>query len=149
MPGLTRGQILALIPHQGAMCLLDSVVEWDRAHIHCRSETHHIERPHPLRRHDGIAAVHLIEYAAQAVAVHGGLLAGLSGERRRSAGVLAGLRDVVWVGDRVDAITAPLHIHVYRELGSPQGMIYRFAVKSAGLARACGWLTIMRNANGA
>lgn len=143
MQRLNRAQILALIPHDGAMCLLDSVVDWDDACIHCRSDTLHQAHAHPLRHAGGVAAVHLIEYGAQAAAVHGGLLASQSEERPRSGGVLASLRDVVLSEKRVDAIGAPLDIHAYREMGGVQGMVYRFVVESAGTLRSSGRLTIM------
>lgn len=143
MPRLTRAQILALVPHAGAMCLLESVIEWDRAGVHCRSETYHRDPAHPLRRNGSLAAVHLLEYGAQAAAVHGGLLARESDGAAGRGGVLAGLRDLLLSGEPVDTIAGPLDIRAYREMGSAQGMIYRFVVESAGKALASGRLTIM------
>ena len=75
-----RDEILELIPHQGAMCLWEEVVAWDQARIRLRTRSH-ADPDNPLCG-DGMAgermlrAVHLCEYGAQAMAVHGALLAG-------------------------------------------------------------------------
>src|SRR5690606_29202205 len=69
-----RGQILALIPHQGAMCLWDEVVDWNERTIRLRARSHR-DPGNPLRSRDRLRAVHLCEYGAQAMAVHGGLRA--------------------------------------------------------------------------
>ena len=51
-----RAQILSLVPHQGAMCLWDEVVEWDASRIRLRARNHR-DPAHPLRsgerRHPG------------------------------------------------------------------------------------------------
>ena len=38
---VTKAEIAGLIPHAGAMCLLDGVVEWDATHICSVSRSHH------------------------------------------------------------------------------------------------------------
>ncbi|MEO8010882.1 MAG: phosphotransferase, partial [Dokdonella sp.] len=67
-----------LIPHQGLMCLLDEVVAWDDTHIHARSDSHRRD-DNPLRSDGMLRALHLCEYGAQSMAVHGALLARASG----------------------------------------------------------------------
>ena len=37
---MNRAWIEARIPHQGRMCLLDEVIEWDPHRIRCRTDTH-------------------------------------------------------------------------------------------------------------
>ena len=37
LTALTKAEIAALIPHAGAMCLLDRVVHWDAEKIRCTS----------------------------------------------------------------------------------------------------------------
>ena len=37
---LTRAKIAGLIPHAGAMCLLDGVVQWDANRISCVSRSY-------------------------------------------------------------------------------------------------------------
>lgn len=144
MPGLTRAQIMALMPHAGAMCLLDGVVDWDADHILCRSERFHCDHAHPLRHNGRLAGVTLAEYGAQAAAAHAGLFAQQAGQgqARQTGGFLAGLRDVQLPVESVDCINTALDIHAWREVGGPQGMIYRFEVASAGVVRATGRLTI-------
>ena len=61
------------IPHKGRMCLLDDVLSWDRSRIRCRSAQHRTP-DNPLRAHGRLGAACGIEYAAQAMAVHGALL---------------------------------------------------------------------------
>ena len=60
------------IPHQGRMCLLDEVRAWDQSSVECASRTHRAP-DHPLRAHGRLGAACLLEYAAQAMAVHGAL----------------------------------------------------------------------------
>ena len=73
---LAHAELEALIPHAGGMCLLDTVESWDAETIHCRSLSH-LRADNPLREKGRLAALHLAEYGAQAMAVHGGLLARL------------------------------------------------------------------------
>ena len=71
---LDRAAIAARIPHQGSMCLLDAVLAWDSGQIHCRASSHR-QPDNPLRAAARRGAACGIEYAAQAMAVHGALLA--------------------------------------------------------------------------
>ena len=100
-----RDEIQALIPHQGAMCLWDEVVAWDAASIRLRARNHH-DPAHPLRSGGRLHAVHLCEYGAQAMAVHGGLL---GAGQPAAAGMLVALRDVQLHCQRVDDLAGPLH----------------------------------------
>jgi hypothetical protein len=71
---LASSQWAELIPHAGAMRLLDAVVDWNMATIHAIGERHG-RSDHPLCDETGLHAMHLAEYGAQAAAVHGALLA--------------------------------------------------------------------------
>ncbi len=71
---LDHAWIAAHIPHQGSMCLLDAVLRWDTQHVAC-SATSHGDPSNPLRQFGRLGAACGIEYAAQAMAVHGALLA--------------------------------------------------------------------------
>ena len=75
---IDRARITALIPHQGAMCLWDEVLDWDAGAIRLRTAGHRAS-DNPLRSGGGLRAVHLCEYGAHAKAVHGGLLASAAG----------------------------------------------------------------------
>ena len=50
----------------------------------------HLDPDNPLRRGDALSALHLVEYAAQAMAAHGALQAGGQAQR----GMLAALRNI-------------------------------------------------------
>ena len=94
---LNREWIEKHIPHQGTMCLLDEVLTWNTSRVQCRSSSHR-DRSNPLRSHDRLAAVCGIEYAAQAMAVHGALIASrltASPKNETVVGYLASVRNVV------------------------------------------------------
>ncbi|NPC57964.1 hotdog family protein [Caenimonas soli] len=84
-----RAHIERLVPHAGAMCLLDAVAQWDAAQITCTSAEP--GSSHPLARDGVVPSIAAAEYAAQATAVHGALLDG-AGQPR--AGLLVKLMDV-------------------------------------------------------
>ena len=67
--------IATLIPHTGAMVLLDRVEAWDTDGILCRARSH-LDDDNPLRRDGRLAACCGLEYALQAAALHGALIAG-------------------------------------------------------------------------
>ena len=101
-----RGQILALIPHQGAMCLWDEVVDWNERTIRLRARSHR-DPGNPLRSRDRLRAVHLCEYGAQAMAVHGGLRAREAGGAAKP-GMLVALRSVQLHVARIDDLPGAL-----------------------------------------
>jgi predicted hotdog family 3-hydroxylacyl-ACP dehydratase len=70
---LDHAWIARHIPHQGSMCLLDYVEAWDQERIQCRASSHRAA-DNPLRAYGRLGAACGIEYAAQAMAVHGALL---------------------------------------------------------------------------
>ena len=69
---LAQERLRSLIPHAGAMCLLETVREFSGEEIVCEASSHR-DPGNPLRRHGALAALHLAEYAAQAMAAHGAL----------------------------------------------------------------------------
>ena len=135
---LTRAELCARLPHAGGMCLIDALVGWDAQHLAARA-TSHRDPANPLR-HDGrLSALTGIEYAAQAVALHGSLLAGDDAPR---AGFLASVRDVRCDVERLDTCAAPLELRVERLGGDVDGMIYHFAIHSGDQPLLSGRLTI-------
>lgn len=101
-----REDILALVPHQGAMCLWDEVVAHDGSRIRLRARNHR-DPAHPLRSDGRLRAVHLCEYGAQAMAVHGGLRGRESGAPVRP-GMLVALRGVSLHVARIDDLPGVL-----------------------------------------
>lgn len=126
---LDRAWIAAHIPHQGDMCLLDRVEEWDVQRVRCSASSHRCI-DNPLRTHGRLAAACGIEYAAQAMAVHGALTAPQSARAR--AGFLASVRGVKLHVGRLDDISADLTVEAERFSGDGNNVLYDFSVHAAG-----------------
>ena len=127
MKPLGRDWLLANLPHQGGMSLLERIVAWDAASLHATA-TSHRHADHPLRRGGELPIASGIEYGAQAAAAHGALVAGAPS----SQGFIASVRGVAFHARRLDDASEPLDI-VARQLGeSDAGALYRFEVSAAG-----------------
>jgi predicted hotdog family 3-hydroxylacyl-ACP dehydratase len=124
---LTRAELSKMIPHSGAMCLLDGVSEWDATRIRCFTRSHR-DPSNPLRSAGRLSALCGIEYAAQAMATHGVLSGGLA--NRPSAGYLASLRDVACNRRWLDDLAEDLVIEAERLLGDEAHVVYRFSVRA-------------------
>lgn len=124
-----KDEILTLIPHAGLMCFWDTVEHWDADRIRCSTMSHR-DAQHPLRYNDQLSAIHLAEYGAQAMAIHGGLLAREAGAMHAPGGMLASLRDFVMNVQRIDHIEAPLIVHAQRLVANAGGSIYEFTVRA-------------------
>lgn len=138
---LERDAIAALIPHQGGMCLLEHVVEWNAQSIRLTTSSH-VSATNPLRSAGRLRAVHLCEYGAQAMAVHGGLVAQATGGRA-DPGLLVSLRDVKLYCDYVDDRAGELTIEAHRLLEGGGSWQYRFTVKHADTVLAEGRAAVM------
>jgi predicted hotdog family 3-hydroxylacyl-ACP dehydratase len=121
--------IESLIPHTGAMCLLERVIEWDAESISLGTHTHH-SVTNPLRSNGRLRSLHLCEYGAQAMAVHGGLVAQAAGTTARP-GFLVSLRDVKLYRDYVDDLLGELLVRAERLMESLGSWQYRFVVGHA------------------
>ena len=126
---LDEAGIARRIPHSGTMCLLERLESWDANAIHCTTTTH-TRADNPLRTASGLLSPTLIEYAAQAMALHGGLLAVEGSEP--SAGFLASARNVRLAVERIDDVAGALHVHAQRVSGDGSQILYEFAVKDGG-----------------
>lgn len=128
-PPLDRGAIARLVPHGGAMCLLDRALAWDAESIACEADRHR-DPDHPLRRGGRLPAVCGVEYALQAMALHGALV----GEgAAQPAGYLSSLRGVSLDGaERLDTVAGPLGIRALALAAEAGGFIYRFEVEGGG-----------------
>jgi predicted hotdog family 3-hydroxylacyl-ACP dehydratase len=111
------------------MCLLDRVLSWDAERIVCASASH--RRPdNPLRARGRLHAVAGIEYAAQAVALHGALAARDGGAL--GPGVLASLRDVELQAERLDLVAGDLLAIAEALMVERRHMLYAFRVEGDG-----------------
>ena len=143
---IDKARIRELIPHTGAMCLLDAVIAWDDDSIQCVADTHR-DLANPLRRDGRLSAVAAFEYGAQAAAVHGGLRASAAGETA-PAGYLAALRDARWFAAYLDESAAPLNIIACRLFGEAAHCIYAIQISTAGRLLAEARVTIVPQPSG-
>jgi predicted hotdog family 3-hydroxylacyl-ACP dehydratase len=147
---MNRAWIEEHIPHQGRMCLLDEVIEWDVQHIRCRSATHRA-LDNPLRSQDRLGIACGIEYAAQAMALHAALAAGAASGApldMPKVGFLAGVRDVrLWVS-RLDDIDCDLICEAILVAGDGRTAIYEFTLRDTLRSLLSGRATIFLNADG-
>ena len=127
MPG--DPALSGLVPHQGAMCLLESVLRWDAAGIVCRAVSH-LDPANPLRGEGRLGAVCGIEYGLQAAAAHGALRERALGRGGPAArGWFAALREAELLTDRLDQPAfGALDVSAALEAAGAGGMIYRFAL---------------------
>jgi len=144
---LDRDGIAALIPHRGTMCLLARLDRWDAQHIVCAA-TNHRDLQHPLRTRRGLLAPCAIEYAAQAMALHGALIGQATGTPA-TPGYLASARGVSLQVLRLDDLPAAavdeLRIEATRQAGDAQQILYTFKVSHAGAPVAEGRAAVVLN----
>ena len=127
------------------MNLLERIDRWTDEEIACTARSH-LATGHPLRCGDLVPSCAAIEYAAQAVAAHGALLAGDGGTA--GAGFLASARAVDLHVSRLDDLGGPLAIHARRLSGDASGMLYEFRVACGTAPVASGRLAIALGAAG-
>ena len=158
---LARDGIAALIPHSGAMCLLARLEAWDRQRIVCVA-TNHRDADHPLRTRSGLLAPCAIEYAAQAMALHGALIGQAAGTPA-TPGYLASARGVRLHVLRLDDLALEglvaadaadpcagrardeLRIEATRQAGDARQILYAFTVSHAGRPIADGRAAVVLN----
>ena len=136
-----REEILKLVPHQGAMCLWDEVVAWDPGTITLRARNHR-DPTHPLRSDHRLRAIHLCEYGAQAMAVHGGLRAQAGGGTAKP-GLLVALRGVELRVARIDDLPGTIDCVAEVLVDSDVGWQYAFRITHAGDLLAEGRAAVM------
>ncbi len=134
-------QIQGMIPHSGAMCLLDEVLDWDAAAVRCVSRRYRLPG-NPLRRADGTLGTACgVEIAAQAMAVHGRLTAPEGGEP--VPGYLVALRDVRLAAPLLDEAGEELLVEVRLLMGDGKGATYEFALSAEGAPWLAGRATVL------
>lgn len=142
-----RAGILGLVPHQGAMCLWDEVLAWDAQRIRLRAWNHR-DPAHPLRSGGRLRAVHLCEWGAQAMAVHGGLRARAPGAAVRP-GVLVALRGVELHLARIDDLPGALEGEAELLLEGEASQQYAFRIRHDGALLAEGRAAVVLGDPGA
>lgn len=128
------------IPHQGRMALIEQVLEHDADGILAQSDNHRAP-DHPLRRNGRLHAVHLCEYGAQAMAVHGAL--NPCGDAAPRPGLLVALREIELCLPHIDDLPGPLRIRAWREQADARAWLYRFEIHHDGQRLASGRAMVM------
>ena len=129
--------VRGLVPHAGAMCLLDRVLEHSAEHVRCSARSHR-EPDNPLLADEGLPAHAGIEYAAQATAVHAALMQGGA----PVAGMLAGVRRARFLVRRLNEVEGTLIVSAQLFARDAAALIYTFDIASEGAMLLEGKLTI-------
>ncbi len=137
-----KNAIAGMIPHKDAMCLLDGVLSWDAANIRCVA-TSHSQKENPLAREGMLHAVCGLEYAAQAMAVHGYLTGAVAAQPR--TGYLASVRDLAWSTDRLDLIGEDLIVEAELLAQNGANAMYRFQLGASGAILVRGRAAVILN----
>lgn len=122
---LTKKEFAHLIPHRGNMIFIDGVENWDLSSIHCSSHLD-CKTPHPLQNGGMLSSQSLLEYGAQAIAVHAGLVSGSC-----QLGFLAAIRDARFFIDYLEPSLEYLSIHASVELKLNNGAIYAIQINDS------------------
>lgn len=131
--------IAALVPHAGSMCLLGRVLGWDAESIRCAA-TSHRDAGNPLRRDGTLPAVCGVEYALQAMAVHGALT---GGEGPQPPGYLASLRNLTLGAARLDDVAEDLAVQARALAREARSFVYAFEVSGGGRVLLSGQAAII------
>ena len=125
---MTKAALCRLIPHHGTMCLLDRVEQWDDTSLVCTTASHR-DATNPLRRDNQLEAICGLEYAAQAMAVHVGLLEQRKG-RRLGMGYLGAVKNLTLRATRLDDVKGDLTVQATRLVGEGGSFIYAFRLSA-------------------
>ena len=130
------------------MCLLERVVDWNRDSIHCEAASHR-DADHPLRAHGRLGIACGIEYAAQAMAVHGALMGEAQGPESHPPrqGYLASVRNVSLHASRLDDVAGDLTVRAERVMGDGNNIIYSFSVEAGSTPLLSGRATVVLDAS--
>lgn len=123
---LDHAQIAERVPHAGRMCLLHGVSSWDENAVTAHAISHR-DADNPLRCSQGLGVATGIEYAAQAIAVHGSLVSGAIGSR---PGRLVSTRNIQARTRWLDQIEGDLLIKAKKILGDDSGLVYDFEISA-------------------
>lgn len=122
-------QIRALVPHSGAMCLLERVLDWGEQSIRCETSSH-LDVDNPLRRDGRLSSICGIEYAAQAMALHTALCSNAEAPGRH--GYLASVRDANCTTAVLDGHESPLIVSAELAFADGSRVIYAFSIENQG-----------------
>ena len=137
---LSREQLYAFLPHTGTMCLIDEVTSYNSEIILCRTHSHRSPE-NPLVSQGSLSSIHAIEYAAQAIGIHGAL--SINSQDKPKGGYLVSVRNVRMFQDYLHTLEKPLTIEATKAMASDALWIYTFKISAGDLLIAEGRATIM------
>ncbi len=131
---LDREFIRGCLPHGPGMCLLEAVLTWSQAHVVCRTRE---GGDSPLATDGGgLRAVHAVEYAAQATAVHGVLCGGDAAR----PGVIASVRSLRWGRSWLSG--GAREVRCSHVLSQANAVVYDFELRDANGPAVSGRVTV-------
>ena len=136
---LGPADVAGLIPHAGAMRLIDRVDAVSDDLIACAARSH-LSPDNPLRLAGRLPVSAALEYAAQAMAIHAALRREDGGAPRR--GFLVVASGVAWTSDRLDTAGTELNVHAIRLATIGSGAQYSFKLTAGPAVEVTGTLTL-------
>jgi predicted hotdog family 3-hydroxylacyl-ACP dehydratase len=148
---LNSKEIALRVPHKGAMCLLERVDSWSEENINASANIQIAGNPLAI---DGMLdSTAAIEYAAQAMAVHGALLSEVAAaqgkpQRKPLMGFLASVRSIAchqpWLVDQHDS-NSVMSISATRTAGTESPVSYDFSMRAGDVVYVTGKATVVLN----
>ncbi len=147
---LKRKEIERRLPHGGSMSLLHEIIQADETSLTAQAVSHR-DADNPLRIDGKIAMVNGVEYAAQAMAVHGSLVlekkqAGSRAELKSSQGYIATVRNIELHAPYFPAAdsssSAALLIKVKQLMSDQNGFTYQFDIHCGQQLLISGRITV-------
>jgi predicted hotdog family 3-hydroxylacyl-ACP dehydratase len=133
---LSAIEIEQRLPHAGKMSLLNKIIIVDKYTLTAQAKNH-LEPHNPLSIKGKINSINGIEYAAQAMALHGSLLSA-----KVSVGYIASIRNIELKSPFFPKINEPLQIHVVKLMGNKTGFTYQFDVQCQQIELISGKITV-------
>lgn len=130
MSALSKLELCRLIPHEGRMCLIDSVEEWGPIEIRCLTRSH-LDSNNPLRREGRLESLCGLEYAAQAMAIHIGLAASTDWSGPH-VGYIGGIQNCTMHQEYLDVVASELEIQAIQLFTQEHRAIYSFSLSGNG-----------------
>jgi len=127
---LNSREIAQRLPHAGKMCLLHEVIEASSDALTAEANSH-LDADNPLRLDGKIATVNGIEYAAQAMAIHGSLLLSelsSTASETPQTGYIATVRNIQMAVPFIPETGAALVINVQQLMSDSNGFTYQFHI---------------------
>lgn len=145
---MTQEEICSLLPHAGSMCLIGHVQSWNEEQIICLADSHRAPG-HPLLEDGRLSAIHAVEYGAQAMGIHRGLLAYQDPASHCPNGYIAAIRGLRLHRRYLHDLASPLTIKA-NHLGDQGGsFVYAIEVLAENTAVLEARITIMTQSGNA